>query len=294
MTLLLSRHCSLLETGIDIISYADDTVLVFCDSSWNGVRERAENGVYKIKNWLDHNKLSFNITKTSYIAFSLTDINRPNFSALLIPNTSLRILEADSSKYLGVVVDKNLKWSQQISALCNKIRRIIYKFYELRKFMTQGLLLTIYKTLVESVLQYGIIVWGGLYSTALEPLNVIQNYILKVISKRDRLYTTNQLYNANILNVRMLYFHNCCLFIYKNTNIQKPVSHQHNTRQITNRHLTVPFCRRDGNQRFVNRVAPKIFNILPTTIKNLKKYKQFSLKCKLFIFDNFSKCLELL
>ena len=62
-----------------------------------------------------------------------------------------------------------------------KTRRLVYKFYKLRKFMSKKILVLIHKALVESILQYAIVVWGGLYLSALEPLNVVQNYILKVI-----------------------------------------------------------------------------------------------------------------
>ena len=287
---------SLLKNEIQglIISYADDTVLIFSDVTWQCVKTKAEIGIGLVKDWLDYNELSLNVDKTKYIAFSLTDINRPNFNSIQLPRTGLEIKEVNNIKYLGVIVDKNLKWSCHVNSLVVKTRRLVYKFYELRKFMSKKMLVLIYKALVESILQYAIVVWGGLYLSALEPLNVVQNYILKVIFQKERLFPTDQLYNENILNIRMLYFYNICLFYYKNKHLQKKLEHTYQTRQIANQNFVVPFYRRDGNQRFITSLGPKLYNLLPNNIKTILKYKLFAKKCKPIIYTNYKIYLALL
>lgn len=62
-----------------IISYADDTVLVFAEDTWEKVRDPAVGGLAVITNWLRAYKLSLNCTKTNYIAFSVTKRNRSHF-----------------------------------------------------------------------------------------------------------------------------------------------------------------------------------------------------------------------
>lgn len=287
---------SLLEKDIqgNIISYADDTVLVFEDDTWQGVKAKAEAGIGVVKDWLDFNELTLNVDKSKYISFSLTDTNRPNFTFLQLPGTSFKINEVNSIKYLGIIIDKNLKWSIHVNNLCTKIRRLVYKFYEIRKFMSKKLLRIIYKSLVESILQYAIIVWGGLYTNALEPLNVIQNYILKIMLQKKKRYPTDLLYSVEILNVRMLYFYNSCLFLYKNKNMQQKLHHTYQTRQTTNQNLAVPFYRKDGNQRFAKSLAPKIFNSLPVYLKNITNYKRFAALCRPLIYKNYKTYLSLL
>lgn len=160
--------------------------------------------------------------------------------------------------------------------------------------MNKKLLVSIYKALVESILQYAIIVWGGLYINALKPHNVVQNYILKVIFQKEKRFPTNQLYNENMLNIRMLYFYNLCLFIYKNKNLQTKLEHTYQTRQISNQNLVVPFYRKDGNQRFATSLAPKLYNSLPVAIKNITRYNVFAKECKPVIFNNYRTYLNLM
>lgn len=276
------------------ISYADDTALVFSDRSWDLVKEKAENGLSIVKNWLDYCKLSLNIKKTTYIAFSLTDASRPKFNRLQISNTDVEISQTDSTKYLGITIDKNLKWTNHVNTLTNKLRRLVHKFFVLRKFMSRQLLLVVYKSLVESVLRYGILVWGGLYGNALHPLKVVQNFILRVILRKDKTYPTSLLYNNDILSVRLLYFHVNCLFIFKNRSSKNYPSHCYKTRYITNMYLTTPQCHKDASSRFTTTIAPKIFNTLPSEIRNLTRLKTFSIKCKAHISSNYLDYMNIL
>ena len=268
-----------------IVSYADDTVCLFSGNTWDSVKEQAIQGMSKIKLWLDYNKLSLNVDKTTYVAFSLTDSNRPNFNTLFI-NKNFTIKEMTSIKYLGIQIDKNIKWDIQAETITKKLRRFIHKFYELRKFLNKKHLIIVYKSLVESIIRYGIIVWGALYDKALHPLNVIQNYILKIIFKKNRLFSTKQLYSENkVLNTRLIYFHSTLIHFYKNPQLRLTLNHDHNTRHRKN--LTTPRLHTSASQRFVNYIAPKIFNMLPSVVKTIKNYKQFSKSCKKYLIENY-------
>lgn len=167
-----------------LISYADDTVAIFSGQTWSDVKDSSESGLSKIQNWLDSFKLSLNVDKTKYIAFSITPSNRPDFDK--IETNNLIIKELDSIKYLGIIIDKHLKWNVHVLKLSTSIRKLIHKFYILRDILSTDLLIMVYRTLVESLIRYGIIVWGGLYQASLQQLNTVQNYILKLIFRKKK------------------------------------------------------------------------------------------------------------
>ena len=50
-----------------IVSYADDTALLFHGKSWEEVIKLAFKGLYKVTKWLDNNLLTLNTNKTNYI-----------------------------------------------------------------------------------------------------------------------------------------------------------------------------------------------------------------------------------
>lgn len=272
-----------LKIGGRVLSYADDTVLLFSGNTWQEVRHLLINGFKKIKICLDNLKLTLNIKKTNYIAFSLTGANRPEFNTINIDTMPDPIKEVGSAKYLGIMIDSNLKWAEHTRYLCNKLRFFIHKFYLLKEILNRKLLIMTYKSLVEPLLRYGILVWGGAYNTHLEALKIIQNCIVKIIFSKPRLYPTHLLYDNNICSIRVIYISTLCLFIYIHDDKQDKLKHHYQTRAIANEHLSVPPSKRNINQRFVTYLAPKYFNLIPKKIRDIKNRKKFIKLCREYI-----------
>ena len=282
-----------LENG-SVISYADDTAIVFKADSWDNVRILAESGIRKTVNWLKTYRLTLNIEKTNYIAFSLTSANRPMFTFLSV-NNDQKLKEVESIKYLGVIVDKHLKWDLHVMRLCNNMRRMIYKFYVLREILNKKVLINIYKSLVESLIRYGLIIWGGIYNNSIKQLSVVQNYILKVIHKRNKRYPTSLLYSEEIMDTRCLYILSVCGFARKSLLSDfEIVNHSYSTRSMINRQLKIPCSNTSRNQRFITYLAPKFYNLIPNSIKQITSKKLFYKKCSQFIVSFQHKFNELL
>ena len=231
---------SLLKLNVEgsMISYADDTVIIFNGENWEETKHKAIRELLIVKNWLETYKLTLNLTKTHYIAFSLTSVNRPNYLSILIDGNEIK--EVPHTKYLGVMIDSFLKWHPHIDYLSNKIRKLIHKFYLIREFLNRSTLITIYKALVESLIRYGIIVWGGLYNNALYKLNIVQRYILRVIMGVNRLYPSNKLFSEKTSNVRTLYMLSLCNYLYTHDTLRKYVDHGYDTRARAGRHIQIP------------------------------------------------------
>lgn len=288
---------SLLNIKINgkIISYADDTALIFTGSTWEETKDSVIQGCEIVKNWLDTFKLSLNIKKTNYIAFSLKNVNRPNFNSITIDNKSSSTIKAvENTKYLGIIIDQHLKWSDHINYLTKKIRKLIHKFYMLKEFLNVRVITLVYKALIESLLRYGIIVWGGTYKCKLQPLAVIQNSILKIMFNKNWLFPTNLLYNDEICNINTLYIQSVCSYIHKTEKLKNIVSHQHQTRGKINRHVIIPISRKTINLKFIDYLAPKFYNLLPNEIKQIKSKKNFNKKSKMFIIKNYEKFNKLM
>lgn len=274
-----------LDINGTIVSYADDTVLLFSGNSWDEARERTELGLTEVKNWLDCHKLTLNLNKTHYIAFSITSVNRPDFSSIHPRNFENSIKEVSNTKYLGIIIDRHLKWEAHIFKLNNSIRKLIHKFYLLREILSKNLLMMIYKALVESLIRYGIVVWGGLYNSALRQLNVTQNFILKVIHKKKKRFPTHLLYSEDVFSVRSLYILAACLYVYGERS-KDYVKHRHETRSKTQKNLRIPMSYRDVNQRFLTYLGPKFYNLLPVDVREIKSKRAFIKGCRVFIFQN--------
>lgn len=210
--------------GADIVCYADDTAVLFRDHSWENTYKLAEQGMSSIAKWLDHNLLTFNASKTKYLAFHKTSVSSPkNLPHLVIHrcgpadrgviNVSSQtscgcasIARSDYIKYLGVHIDENLSFKKQICAVSARLRKCMYILKSLRRSAPSEILNMVYTAICQSVLIYCIGVWGCSYKTFFMELERAQRAVLKVMYNKPFRYPTDTLYkDAKILRVRQLY-----------------------------------------------------------------------------------------
>ena len=68
-----------------------------------------------------------------------------------------QICQKDKVKYLGVVIDENLKWKPHIHELITGLSKSVGMLYHLKKYLSINNLKLVYHSLVKSRLQYGIV-----------------------------------------------------------------------------------------------------------------------------------------
>ena len=74
----------------------------------------------------------------------------------------------------------------------------------------------IYHTCIQSKIKYGIEVYGSANETFLNKLQVIQNKLMKLLTKKERRYSTNLLHTElDILKVQDIHKHSVLQFVHK-------------------------------------------------------------------------------
>lgn len=205
----------------DIITYADDTAIIFYGDTWDQVFKSAEDGLSVIAKILDRNLLTLNTKKTKYIAFSKTNVTQPPSSNVIkihsnCPNyshCSCKIIERTSHiKYLGITIDENLSYNEHIADVSSRIRRLIHIMKNLRDCAPLPLIRQIYLALCQSVIQYCISIWGSAGKTVFKTVERAQRALIKVVLKKPIRYPTDSVYNDfKVLRVRQLFIYNANL-----------------------------------------------------------------------------------
>ena len=163
----------------NIVSYADDTVILCTDTSWEKTQEFLQNILSNISNWLDLNFLSLNTNKTVYMTFSIYKNKLPTNFEISINNCKLE--NVTNYKYLGLYIDQHMRFNVHVNNLVKKLRYFLYIFYNLKSVMNTKSLLTIYYGLFHSVATYGIIAWGNAYKNVVQKLFKLQDRVLRII-----------------------------------------------------------------------------------------------------------------
>ena len=89
------------------------------------------------------------------------------------------ISEVDHTKFLGVIIDNGLKWTNHINYISNKISKGIGVIIKGRKVFDQTTLLSLYNTMVYPYLSYCMHVWGSAYKYHLSTICKLQKRLLE-------------------------------------------------------------------------------------------------------------------
>lgn len=235
----------------DLFLFADDTALVSSGCSWDSAYEQASSDLLCIKNWMDHNTLTVNVAKTKTLPIFFRTNSDPGQKMLKMhscgdPRAAAcdcdNIERVEQYKYLGVIIDYKLSWVPHVQYVKKRLRKMIYAFAQLRQVLSLDQCRTVYFSYVQSILQYGILAWGGASSAVLEPLAVTQRAIIKTILNKGKRYSTQTLYNDfPVHTVRKIYLKTLLTYIYKNKNkILSPIDHLYLTRNRLNYGFAIP------------------------------------------------------
>ena len=270
------------------ILFADDTTLFDSDKNLTTLVDRFNNELVNIFNWLNANRLSLNIDKTNFMIF------RPKNKQDLCPEIKIngsQINQVDKAKFLGVIIDSKLNWSEHTKHITKKISKGIGIIIKARKLFNHETLLNLYNTMVLPFLSYCIHVWGKAANVYLDKIHRLQKKIIRIVSGVPSRTHTQPLFNAlKVMSVFQVYEYYVGVFMFKlNTDCLPPLFsmfertsniHNYSTRQHNTFYVNfVPTLRSQKNIKITgsklwNKIIRKInVNCKISTYKtNLKKH----------------------
>jgi len=118
---------------------------------------------------MEANKLTLNYNKSNFLIIDYKQ-NSPSLS-LNLHSPFGTIKTASKAKYLGVILDEKLNFSEHIISIEKKVSRSVGILGKLKHYLTkQKTLLSLYYFLIQSQFTYGSIAWGNTYLTHLSIL----------------------------------------------------------------------------------------------------------------------------
>ena len=159
--------------------FADDTYLILADPFVQNLKTKISEELQKITNWVNANKLTPNFAKSSII------IVPPKSNVTKLPdfyNSSdqVKVSIVSESKYLGIILDKDLSFLSHIKKLENKLSKSVGIFNKVKPFLNASILLQLYYSIFNSYRQHGITMWGSTFKSYLKKLNTLQNKAVKI------------------------------------------------------------------------------------------------------------------
>ncbi len=275
------------SSNFTIKLFADDACLTYSCTDPSELQTIINTELIKINTWRQINKLSINFDKSNYMIFTSKKTNL-NLQITMDGNILKRVHEF---KYLGVILQDNLKWNSHIQHITKKIAKASYFLTKVRHYVDLASLKMLYNSLIKPHLNYCVTVWGGAPKTILKPIINLQKKIVRIIThsvfdhpsaplfSKLNLLPLEQLYKLNVSTLMYKIHHNLVTGEYNVTSITK--THQYNTRSSTNLNYYQKFQKTNrGLQSFTSQ-GIKLWNKIPAADKSLpihlfkKKLRQY-------------------
>jgi len=182
--------------------YADDTAIYASSPSVNISTKIVKNYFKKLLEYYQKWKIQVNVNKTEFIIFTRKRKFFPNDRPVKLIQNGLEIKRVNQTKYLGITLQNNLKFTKHIENTIKKSIKaliILYPFIKYKSGLCQSNKLLIYKLYIRPILTYGCAVWNMIPKTQLKKLQVAQNkFIRMALDLRPDPETYKQITTENI------------------------------------------------------------------------------------------------
>lgn len=281
-----------LNLNSKIYQYADDTALILPHTDMAAALSNLQDDISKLVKWFDQNHIVINAAKTKLMCCR-SPHKQINFSRDIFIHSDQCVnckcppLTPDKSvKYLGLYFDQHLNWRSHVEYLANRLRTVSAFIYQLRSGTDVGLRRKVFQALGESVLRYGITVYG---TTTYSTKNIIDRIIRRTVknisygSKLQELRTEEQMSKLGILTLDQLFYNVALVKHYYTHNFRNIPQRERHLR--TSEQYIIPRIYTNYGKRVRNYYVPNIFNALPQDLQQLsgiktlrKKIREYSIR----------------
>ena len=188
-----------------------------------------------VDNWLKANRLSLNVSKTSYMLIS----NQKNAIAIRIRDTILT--KVSTVKFLGVTLDENPTFNDHVKNVTTKISKSVGGMRRLHCQLPADVMVKLFYSLLYSHLTYALLAWGRSGRTNAAKIECAHRRAGKLLTDYNhRILTFHLIYDYfALLKAFNTNTHNFHQYFKDKLSSHQP-SHMHNTRHRTNSNFNTP------------------------------------------------------
>ena len=169
-----------LPHGVHASLYVDDLTIYSSASSTILAERQLQLAIYKLQKWCKETGFKFSEQKT--VAMHICRVRRCPKTAHQLTLNNQPISYKDKHKYLGIVMDSSLTWTEHIKQLrqdCGQKMKLLKHLSYTTWGADSKTLIRLYQTLIKPKLEYGREAYGSASASQLKKLDPIQNLALR-------------------------------------------------------------------------------------------------------------------
>lgn len=265
--------------------FADDLVIYFESKECNFLMDEMNRELCALSEWMKCNKLKVNVTKTKSMVIGVQSLCKIFLSKCHFSIDGCTIELVETFRYLGVIIDKNLKFHDHVDFICKKVSQKLGVLRRVSECLSLYARRLIYNSIVLPHFTFCSSILYLANAGDKERLRLLQNRAMRIILGCDRYSrVTDMLRKLNWLNSNDFLEMQALIFIHKikikcaapylyNFLTKFKETHNHATRGAENFILCHKQLRSSQNSIFFKGLMR--YNQLPNQLKNhnLRKFR---------------------
>ena len=205
------------------ILYADDANIIISGNNISEISTKFCELSKALVDWVSQNELLINTKKTYYMIF--TRSRNLNMEAFVPKIANIPIRRTTVARFLGVLIDDKLSWTEHIAAIKSKMSKYIGVLYKLKHILPLKARLTTFNSLVQSHINFCSLVWGSTTKSKIDSLFTTQKKAMREVMPgwvnyfyKNGLcpsHTKSSFMDFGILTVQNIVLRNILIFINK-------------------------------------------------------------------------------
>jgi hypothetical protein len=244
---------------------------------------------------MNSNILKLNSDKTELIVFS-SGSNTDSVKNITVNVDQAEIKQSSSVRNLGAFLDSRVNMEHHVSSVCRSSYAQISKIGRIRKYINEEATKTLVNSLVTSRLDYCNALLYGIPQQTMKKLQLVQNTSARVIKRTSRKdHITPVMKDLHWLPIEYRVNYKILLHTFKSLKQQSP-SYMQEMIQVysTSRNLrssnapvrlVQPKTKLKFGERSFSASAPKLWNSLPSHLKNCNTVESFKKHLKTHYFN---------
>jgi hypothetical protein len=140
--------------------YADDTIIHVSKLDSEEVNQELNDVLVNVENWYKANRLVLNVTKSNAMLINYNTAGNESADDFSVYLNESKLDNVQCTKYLGVMVDNQLKFDKHVSELVKRITAKLSWLCRLRRILPKHMLVLTYKSYIQPIFDYACTVWG--------------------------------------------------------------------------------------------------------------------------------------
>ena len=269
--------------------YADDTAVSVSGTSTDELNTKLNDKLEEVARWMNTNRLTLNVKKTNIMTFGTTHtLNK--LGELNVTNSGETVSVVEQTKYLGVILDRKLNFSDHVQYIKKKCIGRIKMLTKLRPIVGEQISLDLYKSLMIPLLDYADVVYDTLSAKDNAILQRMQNCALKVVLQTEWRTPTKEIHKRLKMNLVADRRHiHTATQVYKSLHELAPAKigdmfvevgevrndNTRTTRAMTRRDLAIPDVKLKVSQGAFKYRGAILYNLVDEDIRAKETLNQF-------------------